>query len=89
MTTYYSCSMMLSQGAFDTRASAVLLYDDGVNATQLSIEWPVMPPQTDPENAGEWLFHILEDLVSNFDAHAVMSASNEPTRTGRQGNHRA
>lgn len=89
MTTYYSCSMMLSQGAFDTRASAVLLYDDGVNATQLNIEWPVMPPQTDPENAGEWLFHILEDLVSNFDAHAVMGATNEPTRTGRQGNHRA
>lgn len=89
MTTYYSCSMMLSQGSFDTRASAVLLYDDGVNATELHIEWPVMPPQTDPENAGEWLFHILEDLVSNFDAHAVMSAKNEPTRVGNKGTHRA
>jgi hypothetical protein len=87
VTTYYSCSLMLSQGLYDTRANAVLLVDDGVNATQLSIEWPVMPPQTDPENAGEWLFHILEDLVSGFDAHQVTNAKHEPTRTARGAHH--
>lgn len=87
MTTYYSCSLMMSQGAYDARATAVLLYDDGVNATQLNIEWPVMPPQTDPENVGEWLFHLLEDLVSGFDSHQVTSAKNEPSRVAKGARH--
>jgi hypothetical protein len=44
----------------------------------MCIEWPTLPPQSDPENPGEWLFHVLEDLVTNFDAHAVLSAERRP-----------
>ena len=88
MTTYYSAHLALSQGKFDARATAVLTFDDGQRQTQLSLAWPVMPPESDPENPGEWLFRLLEDLVTNFDAHQVMNATHEPTNA-RPGGPRA
>ena len=84
MSQFYAVSISISQGAFDCQARASLCYTDERTDTIMNIEWPDMPPQTDPENPGEWLFHCLEDLVSNFDAHAVTGAERKP-RTDRQG----
>ena len=88
MITYYAASISISQGKWDTQASCTLLYDDGVHRTMLTLQWPTMPPESDPENAGEWLFRVLEDLVTNFDAHQVMNATHEPTNA-RPGGPRA
>ena len=84
MTDRYAVCLTVSQGAYDTKASCNLIYADARRETMMSIEWPTLPPQSDPENAGEWLFHVLEDLVANFDAHQVMSAEIRP-RTEHQG----
>jgi len=78
MSDHYAVCLSVSQGAYDTTARAHLLYADEHRETMMSIEWPVLPPQSNPENAGEWLFHVLEDLVTNFDAHAVTSAETGP-----------
>ena len=78
MSDHYAVSISISQGKYDTKASCALLHASGDRETMMNIEWPVLPPQTDPENAGEWLFHILEDLVTNFDAHEVQSAETRP-----------
>ena len=78
MSDHYAVCLSVSQGHYDTKASCHLLHTSGDTETMLSIEWPTLPPQSEPENAGEWLFHVLEDLVTNFDAHAVMSAETGP-----------
>lgn len=83
MTTYYSAHLAVSQGKYDAQATAVLSYDDGLRQTTMSLAWPVMPPESDPENAGEWLFRLLEDLVTNFDAHQVLNAAHEPSRAAK------
>ena len=87
MTTYYAAQLSVSQGKYDTRATAVLVFDDGFRQTMLNIDWPIMPPESDPENPGEWLFRVLEDLLTNFDAHQVTSATHEPSKTAK-GAHR-
>ena len=84
MSDHYAVSISISQGAYDTRASCCLLHASGDRETLMNIEWPVLPPQSDPENAGEWLFNILSDLVANFDAHMVQSAETKP-RPGYKG----
>lgn len=84
MSDHYAVCLSVSQGVYDTRASAHLLYATGKEETMMQIEWPVLPPQADPENPGEWLFHMLSDLVANFDAHAVTSAERGP-RGARRG----
>lgn len=84
MTAYYAASISISQGKWDAQASCTLLHDDGIRRTMLTLEWPTMPPESDPENAGEWLFRVLEDLVTNFDAHQVMNATHEPSRAARR-----
>jgi hypothetical protein len=78
MADHYAVCLSVSQGAYDTRASCHLLFADQHFETMMCIEWPTLPPQSDPENPGEWLFHVLEDLVTNFDAHAVLSAERRP-----------
>lgn len=83
MTTYYAANLALSQGKYDARANAVLSYDDGQRQTTMTLAWPVMPPETDPENPGEWLFRLLEDLVTNFDAHQVLNATHEPSSAAK------
>jgi hypothetical protein len=84
MSEHYAVSISISQGAFDATANASLLYADEHTETMLTLRWPTMPPQTSPENAGEWLFHCLEDLVTNFDAHEVLAAETGP-RGARKG----
>ena len=84
MSDHYAVCLSVSQGKYEATAAAHLLYADDRTETMMKIEWPVMPPQTQPENAGEWLFHVLEDLVTNFDAHQVMSAETGP-RGDRKG----
>lgn len=78
MSQHYAVSLSVSQGMYDVRASCSLLYSDGRDQTMMQIQWPALPPQSDPENAGEWLFHVLSDLVSNFDAHEVTGAERTP-----------
>lgn len=78
MTEYYAVSIGISQGAFGCKASANLLYTHGADETMMTIVWPEMPAQSDPENAGEWLFNCLSDLVANFDAHEVTGAERKP-----------
>jgi len=84
MSEHFAVSISISQGKYDTTASCCLLHAAGDRETMMEIKWPVLPPQTDPENAGEWLFNILSDLVANFDAHEVQSAETRP-RPGTQG----
>lgn len=83
MSDHYAVSLSISQGSFDTRASAHLLYATGAEETMMHIEWPTLPPESQPDNPGEWLFNILSDLITNFDAHQVMSAERGP-RGGRE-----
>lgn len=78
MTDHYAVCLSVSQGAYDTQASCHLLFADRHSETMMRIEWPDMPPQSDPENAGEWLFNVLSDLVANFDAHQVQGAERRP-----------
>jgi len=85
MSDHYAVCLSVSQGTYEATATAHLLYADDHRETMMKIEWPVMPPQSDPENAGEWLFHVLEDLVTNFDAHQVMSAESGPRGGGKEG----
>lgn len=84
MSQHYAVCLSVSQGVYDARATAHLLAADDHRETMMRIEWPVMPPETDPENAGEWLFNVLSDLVANFDAHQVTNAETAP-RGERQG----
>jgi hypothetical protein len=84
MSEHYAVCLSVSQGVYDTRASAHLLHVSGDRETMMRIEWPVLPPETQPENAGEWLFNVLSDLVANFDAHQVVNAETGP-RGSRQG----
>lgn len=84
MADHYAVCISISQGAYDAKANCHLLYADRTTETMMNIEWPTMPPQTDPENAGEWLFNVLSDLVANFDAHQVTSADRRP-RNDAQG----
>ena len=84
MSEHFAVSISISQGKYDTTASCALLHAGPDRETMMTIKWPVLPPQTDPENASEWLFNILSDLVANFDAHEVESAETRP-RTGYQG----
>ena len=84
MSEHFAVSISISQGRYDTTASCALLHASSDRETMMNIKWPVLPPQSDPENAGEWLFNILSDLVANFDAHEVHSAETRP-RTGYQG----
>lgn len=83
MSDHYAVCLSVSQGGYDTRANCHLLYASQHDETMMSIEWPTMPPQSDPENAGEWLFNVLSDLVANFDAHQVTKAERRP-RGGQQ-----
>lgn len=83
MTDHYAASLLLSQGAYDCRATAHLIFASGNDETLMEIEWPTVPPQSQPENPGEWLFYMLEEMVANFDAHAVKSASRRPRGSGR------
>jgi hypothetical protein len=78
MSDHYAVCLSVSQGAYDARAGAHLLYASKGEETMMHIEWPTMPAQPDPENPGEWLFNVLSDLVANFDAHAVTSAERKP-----------
>lgn len=83
MSEYYAVHLTVSQGKFDTKACAGLVYSDQFHDTILQLEWPDMPPQSSPENAGEWLFRVLEELVTNFDSHQVRNAERKPIQ-GRQ-----
>mgnify|MGYP001313672746 CR=1 FL=1 len=84
MADHYAVCISVSQGAYDAKASCYLLYADQHSETMMNIEWPDMPPQTDPENPGEWLFNVLSDLVANFDAHQVQGAERRPRDAGRR-----
>ena len=55
MSDHYAVCLSVSQGVYEATATAHLLYADDHRETMMKIEWPVMPPQSDPENAGEWL----------------------------------
>lgn len=88
MSQHYAVCLSVSQGKFDARASCHLLYATDQDETMMSIEWPTMPAQSDPENPGEWLFNVLSDLVTNFDAHQVTKAERGP-RGDRQAASRA
>lgn len=78
MTQHFAACISISQGAFDVTASVTLIHADEYRETCYQIKFPTIPPQSDPENAGEWLFHVLEDLVTNFDAHEIQSAETGP-----------
>jgi len=78
MSDHYAVCLSVSQGKYDTTAIAHLLYADEHRETMMRIEWPVLPPESNPENAGEWLFNVLSDLVANFDAHQVTQAETGP-----------
>lgn len=83
MSDHYAVCLSVSQGVYDTQASAHLLYASGREETMMRIEWPVLPPESQPENPGEWLFNVLSDLVANFDAHQVTSAERRPRGAGQ------
>lgn len=84
MTQYYAVSLSVSQGAFDATASGTLVYADDRQETVMSLVWPTMPPQPDPENAGAWLLNVLEDIVTNFHAHEVRGAKTGPRSVNGQ-----
>lgn len=78
MSDHYAVCLSVSQGRYETTAVAHLLYADARDETMMRIEWPVLPPESNPENPGEWLFNVLSDLVANFDAHQVTAADRGP-----------
>lgn len=85
MSEHYAVSLSASQGQYDTTAVAHLMYATDREETMMRIEWPVLPPETQPENPGEWLFNVLSDLVANFDAHQVTQAERGPRGSLRGG----